>query len=140
MAFFEDYEPISANPKTVAETGDYRVRIVSVAIGVSTSSKRHLSIDLVTDDEQEVEFTLYLEEGEQFNRDATLFYDTFGITRGSTDTDSWIDSTGYINIKLQDSKMLFSWIVSNDGYACNPENSHTTIAFPKTPELPNSIF
>ena len=141
MCFFENYEAKSAYPAIVQDSGDYLATIKTAKLELSSTGKRFLSIVCELESELNPIVILYLEEGENFCRDATLFYDTFGIERGNTNTELWKGNSGYIHVEPEGQKMLCSWIINSAGYACSidDKNRSALLSWPEEPTRAASI-
>lgn len=140
--FLENYIPVSAINVNVSESGFYTVTISKVEEGIAVNERHYIAVtcNVENDLNKTILIELYLVEGDNFNRDATLFFDTFGIVRADFDYDTWINKSGVVFIDLFNGNMTPKWIVNNEGFATESENLYEMIAWPPKPPLPVKII
>lgn len=109
MADFREYVPhykvVESTPQL--PVGNYKAKIAKVDLKVGKQTGRpYLSIKFEIEGHlgEKPDTAIMFGEPENgdfrdaYNRDLTLFFDTFGITRGEFETDKWIGCEGEITV------------------------------------------
>lgn len=128
MGYYESYQAQPVRYNLVPNEGRYQIKIDKVMESEPGTSPRYTRIDCVINADGRPHISLFLTEGQNFNGNATAFFDTFGITRGNFDYNSWLGIKGWIDItfKKKDgfTNMVPHYILNEEGYVVRPGNNY----------------
>lgn len=87
-----DYQPEDYTQPSFEE-GEHLLKIMEVIDKPSQAGNEMFTIKMITA-KSPIEFKYWLVKNEHFNKNATRFFDCFGIRRGDFDTRNWIGKKG----------------------------------------------
>jgi hypothetical protein len=87
-----DYQPEDYSQPRFEE-GEYLMKIIKVEEAVSKSGNDMFAFKLITA-KSPIEFKYWLVKNEHFNKNATRFFDCFGIRRGDFNINNWVGKKG----------------------------------------------
>lgn len=126
----DSFAPKAFEPKTVEAEGDYRLKIDNVTTGTMEAKpernegpKRYFKIECYIAAKGYPKISIFLTEGNSFDATATAFFDTFAISYGNWNIETWKGAEGLMHItpfnKNGYKDMKATYILNSEGRVMN---------------------